>query len=228
MALIEFNFISGGNSGLNIIKDYFIPFIAPAITAFVAWKIFINGQKEERQRWINDVYIKEEAKLWIKFYGKFSSASSDFIELIKHLDVPSLYDEIPQTKFQKYSEQYFELWKLLEEMKPYFNQEIILDFNKLRVFIRNIMIFYSELSEKFHTGDIKYKKDDFPHSKEMFLVSNKTEIKEYLAFRSYFLYHIEYNLESEQLDKIIDCYEKDINEILDELSKKIIIPKIKP
>jgi len=173
LALIDINFVNQGNSGLNIFKEYIIPFIAPLISSgFVVWfgfKQFKTAQKEERKRWINDVYAKKEADLWLKIYPlvanindyllvHFKTYNDDGSFHITTVDVNG-QNGLINTLQENGTKLAFEACKFYSELKPYY--EARLDTEK---FVRNMQLLldiqycYGEIINWLMNDDLKYEK----------------------------------------------------------------------
>jgi len=194
VGLINFNFINYGTSGINILKDYIIPVLAPIIgVAGTYWFIFkpqmetqqnnfIKQQEEERERWIKDVYIKKEAEFWIEFRDVIEDILSykNFIKILIFMDFPIMNKDEKLDKF--FPDNY-----LIENIKRILRKKYYLKFitNKIGIDALNCLICYFSLREREEL--ILELRQEYGNNKTISAESRKTLLSNFCLEGQYIL-----------------------------------------
>ncbi len=129
---------------------------AGGLAAFAAWKV----DKRAEKRWEKELYIKEEARFWLRYKKKFYAITDDFLIEIKYLAGfnSSAYKSLKLSqKFvseedfkEKWEAKYkkaFNLFRLHRDNKSYFPRYPKLDYDHIYSLIRSIEFFYDCISK---------------------------------------------------------------------------------
>ena len=189
MGLIDLhiNFVNPVVPVLIPIIDKIINFITPVIASFIGvagtyWFIFrpqikiqqtnfLKQQAEERKRWVNDIYAKKEADLWLKFYPLITAINNELalhFKTPKSADFPSLMtitenksDGLINTLHNKGVTLIFDSIMTYSEFKPYYEARLEIDkFNKNSKLLMTLYDIYSEITNLLLNDELKFSDED--------------------------------------------------------------------
>jgi hypothetical protein len=217
-----FNFV--GNSATNWISTG-LSFVSILIPGGIAWFVCDYTYK----RWINDVYAKKEAEYWLKYREKFFKLTLDFVKIVKFIQKNNHYNGYYNQKddFKKEEEKFLELKNLHIFMKPYFDSTNKLKYWDIFSLIENIQGIYFEASSNISCTQT---------NRGVWEIDNIEDVKSSLIFKMLIQYQSDLNLikkeqfneilsndsSQENMTKIVNLLETNINKINEELEKIIL------
>jgi|GEM_PF-4610924 len=204
-----------------------------------AWALFvmIDNNKQQREQWLNDAFVKEEARMWLEFRERTEKEFHlffHFVEAVIKEEKPYYSDQDFNEEFNKYQKKINEIIELLHKLKPYWSVNI--NFGRLKEFLIKINDVYFNLPLKRteiqirQMGEFTYSKiEDGSYGK----YSYKTEKTTFLRFMFLSISNELYpnditmletyvsNPRKETIEKALGLFKQEIDQINEILNEKV-------
>lgn len=211
-------------------KDYIIPFIAPffaslAGSGVIVWfgfKQFKNQQKEERERWINDAYAREQARILIDLRNKYYNWSNSILPLFTKLLMHKKFTKNPNELAEAKKEEISELLNFIQTNRSIIINKFNEDFyNRFFLTLDNVYYFLDEI-----LVDLSFSKTNKGTS--IYEILEKSQIIEsFYKLLNLLQLEIPKHDEDKNDIRIINAYRRTLEEEIlrfnDELTEKIVV-----
>lgn len=196
-----------------------------AIGTFGAFIYMIKANKQQREQWLNDAFVKEEAKMWIEYRTQFYELTYSFTSLINCIkqDFGMASSQDIKLEFKEITSQINALRKLHKSMKPYIKNYKKINWESTRKLLFEIMAFYSDVQQtniKQHITEEDGEKEYNIESAEL------KKLTGWFIIRANLKYKEELNLlkdkpQKYKLEKAIELFKQEIEQINEALNEKV-------
>lgn len=127
---------------LSHTERFFLALVPSLITGVVMLIVFSWQKNEDRKRWLNDAFAKEEAENWLKYRKEFYEVTEEFLSIIDLFEYRLYPKDIKET-FYKRTKLSVKLYSTHLFLKPYLEKDDDFDHENLKTFIAGIRLFLS-------------------------------------------------------------------------------------